>query len=90
MLRLVKITVEGKVQGVFFRESARHEALRLGISGFIRNENETKVYIEAEGSEEDLKKFVDWCRKGPPMAFVETIETDFSDELKNYKGFEIL
>jgi len=90
MIKLVKIKVYGLVQGVFFRESARQEARKLGLGGFARNEPDDSVYIEAEGSEENIKKFVDWCRKGPEMARVQRIEVDYSDEFKNYKNFEVL
>lgn len=90
MIKLAKIRVYGKVQGVFFRESARGEARKLGLNGFARNEADESVYIEVEGGEEELKKFVDWCRKGPEMAEVKSIEIDYSDEFKNYKEFEVI
>lgn len=90
MIKLARIKVYGKVQGVFFRESARQEAGKLGLAGFARNEGDGAVYIEVEGGDEELKKFVDWCRRGPEMAKVEKIEVDYSDEFKNYEGFEIV
>jgi len=90
MIKLATIRVYGEVQGVFFRESARQEALKLGLGGFARNEADGTVLIEAEGSDENLKKLVDWCRRGPEMAKVTKIEVEYSDELKFYRDFEII
>lgn len=90
MMTLAKIKVSGTVQGVFFRESARSEAHRLGLAGIARNEADGSVYLEVEGGEENVKKFIDWCRKGPPMAKVENIDTELSDNLAYYKNFEIV
>ena len=59
------ITVSGRVQGVGFRFSAMEVAYRYNIRGFARNTPERNVYIEAEGEEEDLERFVSWCRRGP-------------------------
>jgi acylphosphatase len=73
---LYKIHVKGHVQGVGFRWSAAREARNLGIKGFIQNLPEGSVYIEAEGTPEQLKLFVDWCRKGPPLSVVESIKAD--------------
>ena len=89
MVKLVEIRVYGGVQGVFFRESARQEARKLGLGGFARNEADESVYIEAEGGEDDLKKFVDWCRQGPEMAKVGRLDIEYSSDLKFYKDFEI-
>jgi len=82
------ITVVGKVQGVFYRQSVFEMAKQLGINGFCRNEANGDVYIEAEGDEERLKKFVEWCKKGPPRAFVRDVKF-FEGEIKNFSSFEI-
>ena len=73
-LRLA-IHVQGKVQGVFYRRDAGHEARHLGLAGFVRNEPDGSVYAEAEGPENQLGAFIRWCRKGPPHARVESVET---------------
>lgn len=65
------IKISGLVQGVFFRASAKEKADSLHLCGFVRNEPDGTVHIEAEGEEEDLKVFVDWCHHGPPRAKVE-------------------
>jgi len=60
------------VQGVFFRASTREKAVELGIKGIVRNEPDGGVYIEAEGGEENLSRFIEWCRHGPAHAKVMT------------------
>lgn len=89
-MTLAKIRVSGGVQGVFFRESAREAARKLEVNGFARNEPDGGVYLEAEGSDDNVKKFIDWCRHGPPMAKVTNIQTDFSGDLAYYKNFEVI
>lgn len=89
MLKHLSIKVCGQVQGVFFRHSAKLKARALGVKGFVRNEPDDSVYIEAEGEKDKLNGFLEWCRKGPPLAIVEKIEFDFSDQMKNFDEFEI-
>lgn len=82
------IIVSGKVQGVFFRASAKEAAERLGVKGFAQNQSNGSVYIEAEGVEERLTKFVDWCKQGPPRAQVTDVELT-EGAVKNFERFEI-
>lgn len=70
------------VQGVFFRASAKAKADELSIRGFVRNERDGSVYIEAEGNETDMSEFLGWCREGPRMARVD----DFAIEVIDVKG----
>jgi acylphosphatase len=80
--------VKGKVQGVFYRKSAKVKAEELGLSGWVRNEADGSVYIEAEGDEHQLKQFKEWCKLGPSHASVDEVTTK-TGTLKNYSGFEI-
>lgn len=73
------IRVLGHVQGVFFRQSAKQEAERLGLSGFACNEPDGSVYMEAEGETNELEQFIDWCRYGPPAARVDNVEVGMGD-----------
>ena len=82
------IRVFGTVQGVFFRASARHRAGLLDITGFAQNEDDGSVYIEAEGSEENLRLFKEWCHEGPDRAAVEKVEVT-EGPVMNYKTFEV-
>jgi acylphosphatase len=84
----VSIKITGNVQGVYFRGSARDKADTLGIVGFVQNQNDGSVYIEAEGSSADLSAFIIWCKIGPPRAQVMTFVIEDQPE-KEYVGFEI-
>ncbi len=82
------ITVKGRVQGVFYRQSACEMAGRLGLTGFVRNEKNGDVYLEAEGTSDLLGRLIEWCRKGPPRASV--TEVNFSEgTLQNFSSFDI-
>ncbi len=72
---LYKIHVRGRVQGVGFRWSAAREARTLGLKGFIKNLSDGRVYIEAEGTREQLNTFLEWCRKGPQFSSVVSVES---------------
>ena len=65
MLQTISITVSGKVQGVFYRQSTKEMATSLGITGQVKNLSDGSVYIIATGTKEQLDKLVDWCRQGP-------------------------
>lgn len=85
---LYKILVSGHVQGVGFRWSALREARSLDIKGLVKNLPNGNVYLEAEGSIENLNIFVDWCKKGPTYGFVESVNIDISEPV-NYTEFRI-
>lgn len=88
-VRHFKITISGKVQGVFYRASAKEKADEWGIRGFARNEKNGDVYIEAEAAEEVVYKFIKWCNQGPSRAKVEKIRA-IPGEIVGYTRFEIL
>jgi acylphosphatase len=88
MVKHLNITITGKVQGVYFRASAHVEAVRHNLSGFARNEPNGDVYIEAEGGNEGIGHFLNWCSKGPDTAKVERILVEEA-EVCDYQGFEI-
>jgi acylphosphatase len=66
----VRAVVEGRVQGVFYRDSCRREAQRLGVSGWVRNRPDGSVEVVAEGPRERVEDLLTWCRQGPPRASV--------------------
>lgn len=65
-----KFRVEGRVQGVWFRDSTRQKALQHGISGYARNCPDGSVEVLACGAAADISALKDWLRQGPPMAEV--------------------
>ncbi len=88
-MKHVTIRVTGNVQGVFFRANARVKAAALGLTGFVQNDPDGSVTIEAEGPEENLKELVTWCQQGPEYARVEKVDHSFSDTLKKFNNFSI-
>ena len=75
MIKQIEITVSGKVQGVFFRESTKAEAIKLGIVGTVKNlPSGNQVFIVAQGKEEILAQLIGWCHQGPPAAKVDSVE----------------
>jgi acylphosphatase len=83
-----KLFVTGKVQGVYYRNSAKQIADELGVSGWVKNEADGAVCVEVEGEVDVLKQFVAWCRRGPSAAVVDYVKIE-QGQLKNYSGFEI-
>jgi acylphosphatase len=89
MIKHYTLLIKGQVQKVGFRFVSLQMAYEYGIKGFARNQKEDEsVYIEAEGEEEALCKFLKWVRKGPLGAEVTSVDVK-EDEVKNYKSFEI-
>jgi acylphosphatase len=69
----VRITVRGRVQGVWFRGSARERAQALGLLGWARNRADGSVEILVQGPRAPVENLVDWCRQGPPGARVASL-----------------
>lgn len=76
-------TIEGKVQGVWFRKSTQNKALEMGLKGFVRNQPDGSVYAEVEGSPEQLVLFEKWCWEGSPLSEVTRVQY----EKGNMEGF---
>lgn len=71
-----RVVVHGRVQGVWFRESARGRAEELGIAGWVRNTSEGTVEAELEGEAENVAVLVAWFGRGPSRARVDRIEVE--------------
>jgi acylphosphatase len=85
----VDISIQGRVQGVGFRFDTRRKAQSLGIKGNVKNRPDGTVKIEAEGNQNSINDFIQWCKKGPPMAKVTNINI-FDGPIKNYNSFDII
>ncbi len=72
----LRCLVAGRVQGVFFRASAREQALRLGLTGYARNLPDGRVEVLACGPVEAVARLRDWLRNGPPLAEVTAIVSE--------------
>jgi acylphosphatase len=86
MARL-RVAVHGWVQGVGYRDFASREAIRHRLKGYVRNSSDGSVEIEAEGPLDELGRFLDVIRQGPPMAEVRRVDVAwdaFRDEFRSW------
>jgi acylphosphatase len=82
--------VEGRVQGVFFRDSTRREAQHLGLTGWVKNMPDGTVETVLQGDEKKLKEMKNWLQKGSPHSIVTNVSyTEIDDEIR-YSDFTIL
>lgn len=88
-MKRVEIIVQGRVQGVFYRDSTRRKAKELGLVGTVRNLPEGTVEIVAEGPAAALEALVQWCRSGPPAAEVKDANTVFDTPTGKFYDFTI-
>jgi len=84
----IRCLVAGRVQGVFFRASARNEAQRLGLTGYARNLLDGRVEVVACGEKEAVESLREWLRKGPPNASVSGIACEFINS-QEFPGFSV-
>jgi acylphosphatase len=85
-MKHLAIHVTGKVQGVFYRASTVEKANALGLKGFVQNEADGSVYIEAEGDDHALQTLVEWCHEGPSHARVAKVMVT-EGPLRNFADF---
>ena len=83
------IIVEGLVQGVFFRASARSVAMKCGVKGWVKNRPDGRVEAVFEGKRRDVEDMVEWCRNGPPGARVERIDIEWEEYKGDFNDFNI-
>ena len=88
MVLCFRCTVSGHVQGVFYRASARHEAERLGISGYARNLRNGSVEVLTCGEKEAVDDFCAWLAKGPSQAQVMNVSCE-SVNIEIPVGFDV-
>ena len=87
--KTVRSIIHGRVQGVFFRDTARHVARRLNIKGSAVNLSDGTVEVIAEGSASAVKQFQSWLAIGPDMATVTKVETVDLESQIEFKDFRI-
>ncbi len=83
-----RVVVEGRVQGVWFRESTRRTAEELGVAGWVRNLPDGGVEAVFEGPAEQVAQAVAWARSGPPSAVVTSL-VETVEEPEGLRGFAI-
>jgi len=85
-MQTLHLQILGRVQGVWFRESMRQEAERLGVTGWVCNRPDGSVEAVIQGSTEAVNALLAWTKTGPPMAQVERVIV--SDTRGSFSHFE--
>lgn len=83
-----RIQAFGKVQGVFYRASTKNKADELELSGWVKNEPDGTVLIEAKGPKDRIESFIEWCKEGPQFAKVTSLAVE-EIHLLNITEFEV-
>jgi acylphosphatase len=81
-----RLVITGRVQGVWYRHSTIIEALRLGITGWVRNRHDGSVEAMIAGSAEAVAAMIEWARHGPPDARVDHVAVELGEG--RFEGFE--
>ena len=89
-MKAFKATVSGKVQGVCFRDSTRQEAIKLKVTGWVKNIPGGMVYLEAEGEENNLKSLERWIHIGSPHSRVDRVDLQWIMPTKTYSTFTVI
>jgi len=88
-MKTIRLTIKGRVQGVFYRATAKDVADLLGIKGWIKNLPDKNVEIRATATEELLQKFIAWSKQGPPKAKVDEVMVEELN-LEEFNSFRII
>ncbi len=84
------VVIEGRVQGVFFRASTRDEARARGLNGWVRNLADGRVEALFEGEKPAVESMLAWCKKGPPYAYVDHVETEWQPYQGDLVDFRVV
>lgn len=85
----VHLLIRGEVQGVFYRATAKKNADKLNITGWIKNTAEGDVEAVVSGGEKEIQEFINWCKKGPEKAAVQDIIVTGEKEII-FNDFEVI
>ncbi len=86
----VSLRIEGKVQGVFYRQSALDKAAELGLTGWVKNLPDGAVASVAEGDDSALESFIAWCRQGPQHAHVRAVDVQRAPATGEFSSFRVI
>jgi len=84
-----ELTIHGRVQGVFYRQSTREKAHSLGLTGWVKNCPDGSVAAVFEGDREVVEAMIEWCRRGPVAARVSEVVVAWRAFRGEFSGFEV-
>jgi acylphosphatase len=85
-----RVVIFGRVQGVYFRASAREVARAQGLSGWVRNRLDGAVEAVVEGDATAVQAFIVWCHEGPPGAYVTDVQIRSAPHTGEFQGFRVV
>ena len=88
-MQTIRLLISGKVQGVWYRKTSSLKAEELNLKGTVRNLEDGRVELVASGGKDDLKRLVNWCKRGPELAEVDNIELE-EVEYQSFSDFRII
>lgn len=88
-MKTVHVIIEGRVQGVFFRDYTQRQAKELKISGWVRNLPEGSVEAVLSGKTKNIDTMIEWFHKGSPLSIVKSVDVEEVLPIEEISGFEI-
>lgn len=88
-MKAYRLIIKGRVQGVWYRASAREKARSLGVMGWVRNMPDGAVEAHIQGENASLEDMISWCRQGPPGARVDAVDIEEVRPDAGIRSFEI-
>ncbi len=82
--------IKGHVQGVYYRAFTEHQAVTLGLTGYVRNLPAGDVEVVAEGERDKLEELVQQLHTGPPHSIVRDVITEWQDYSGKFDKFQVL
>lgn len=83
------VYISGRVQGVYFRDNTREQALKLGVSGWVRSLPDGRVEAVFQGEVDKVQKMLEWCWKGSPMSRVDDVQVEDMVKAEKFTDFHI-
>mgnify|MGYP001393657228 CR=1 FL=1 len=84
-----ELKIQDQVQGVFYRQSTKETALRMGLTGWAKNCPDGSVEAVFEGERKTVDAAIEWCRQGPQAAHVTEVTVDWQAFQDEFDGFGI-
>ena len=88
-MKTYQLRITGKVQGVWYRASAKDKALSLGLKGKVWNERDGAVGALVQGPDHQVNEFIEWCKEGPVLALVNEVIVNEMESEEIFNSFEI-
>lgn len=90
-LATARVSVVGRVQGVFYRQTTKDKAQSLGLVGWVKNQADGSVALEATGPKDRVMQLIEWCRQGPRLARVDDLQVEWLEQQSTARDkFEVV